>query len=194
VAGLTTDEAEQAVREVVAMVIRNPAVSLTVVRATPLQPIAGEHLVSPDGKVTLGMYGQVHVAGLTLEQAKAAIDKHLAEYLDNPQVAVSVFAYNSKVYYVIVEGEKGDVVTRVVINGNETVLDALSQAQGLQGLSRKRIWIARPALSAEGGTDAILPVDWHAITRGAATTTNYQVLPGDRIFVVDEKSGRNPRY
>jgi len=28
-----------------------------------------------------------------------------------------------------------------------------------------------------------LPVDWHAITECADTATNYQLLPGDRLFV-----------
>ena len=29
----------------------------------------------------------------------------------------------------------------------------------------------------------VLPVDWNAITQGAVTDTNYQILPGDRVFV-----------
>jgi len=28
-----------------------------------------------------------------------------------------------------------------------------------------------------------LPVDWHAITECGQTATNYQVFPGDRIYV-----------
>jgi polysaccharide export outer membrane protein len=30
----------------------------------------------------------------------------------------------------------------------------------------------------------VLPVDWKAITRCGETATNYQVLPGDRIYVL----------
>ena len=29
-----------------------------------------------------------------------------------------------------------------------------------------------------------LPVDWRGITRRGTTSTNYQVLPGDRVFVM----------
>ena len=47
-----------------------------------------------------------------------------------------MFAYNSKVYYVITEGAgAGDLVARLPITGNETVLDAISQ---INGLSRSR--------------------------------------------------------
>src|SRR5262249_52011406 len=48
--------------------------------------------------------------------------------------------------------------------------------------SKSRIWLARPS-PAQADKVQILPVDWKALTRSAATTTNYQVLPGDRIFV-----------
>ena len=182
---LTADEAAEAVKKTVGQHYPDPTVSLTLVQSQAMQPIAGEHLVAPDGTVNLRSYGSVSVAGKTLKEAKLAIDEHLSQYLDDPQVSVSVFAYNSKVYYVITQGAgEGDAVTRLPITGNETVLDALAITSGLRGLSRKKIFIARPK---PGGAqhDKVLPVDWQAITKGASTATNYQVLPGDRIFVVD---------
>ena len=102
-------------------------------------------------------------------------------------MSVDVFAYNSKVYYVITEGAGfGDTLVRVPITGNETVLDALAQVNGLSRLSSKNIWIARPT-PGDVNCDQILPVNWNEITKGAATATNYQVLPGDRIFIAENK-------
>ena len=185
--GLTTDEATEAVKAAIAVVYRDPEVSLTLVQSTAMQPILGEHLVSPDGTVNLGTYGLVHVAGMTLPEVKQAVEAHLAEFLDEPKVSVSVFAYNSKVYYVITQGAgQGDVVTRLPVTGNETVLDAISNINGLSPLSSKKIWIARPAPSG-AGCDVILPVDWNQITAGAATATNYQVFPGDRVFIAENR-------
>ena len=129
----------------------------------------------------------VYVAGLTIDEAKQAIEEQLKNYLEAPLVSVDVFAYNSKVYYVITEGAGiGDTLVRVPITGNETVLDAMAQVNGLSRLSSKNIWIARPA---PGGVncDQVLPVNWNEITKGAATATNYQVLPGDRIFIAEDK-------
>jgi hypothetical protein len=53
-------------------------------------------------------------------------------------------------------------------------------------LSSKQIWIARPA---PGGfsCEQIMPVNWDAITHGASTDTNYQLLPGDRLFIAEDK-------
>jgi len=33
------------------------------------------------------------------------------------------------------------------------------------------------------GGDQILPVDWRAIVQGGSTATNYQLFPGDRVYV-----------
>jgi hypothetical protein len=185
---LTTDEAEETVRKFLEALIPDCAISVTLIQGGAMQPITGEHLVAPDGTVNLGNHGLVQLAGKTVPEARRCLEEHLGEYLDEPKVAVSVFAYNSKVYYVIYNNGKGDCVWRLPITGNETVLDALSHAQGLShvqglnGLSNKHIWIARPAPNG-AGCDAILQVNWQEITAGAATATNYQVLPGDRIFV-----------
>jgi polysaccharide export outer membrane protein len=186
ISGMTLLQAEAEIRRVMAMQVKDPVVNISLVEFSGRQQIAGQHLVGPDGSVTLGIYGNVPVVGLTLAQAKQVIETHLAQFLENPEVAVDVFAYNSKVYYVITEGAGlGDGVTRFPITGNETVLDAIANINGLTQVSSKKIWIARPVL----GSDqvAILPVDWQAVTSQGAASTNYQVLPGDRIFVAEDR-------
>jgi polysaccharide export outer membrane protein len=187
VGGQSLEEAQDSVFRHLKRVLRDPQVSLTLAQAAGQQQIAGEHLVGPDGTINLGTYGTVYVTGMTLAEAKAAIEKHLGEYLDAPLVSVDVFSYNSKVYYVITEGAGfGDNVVRFPVTGNETVLDAISQINGLSRLSSKDIWIARPAPSGVG-CDQILPVDIEAIMKGASTATNYQVLPGDRVFIAQDQ-------
>jgi polysaccharide export outer membrane protein len=129
----------------------------------------------------------VRVAGMTLDQARFAIEAQLSAFLDNPQVSVDVFAYNSKVYYVITQGTVvGDGVFRLPITGNETVLDAISQIQGLQPHSSKNVWVARPAPPGAPCTDQVLPVDWLAVTKLGAIATNYQLMPGDRVYVSED--------
>jgi polysaccharide biosynthesis/export protein len=184
VGGLTIEEVEAAIRSQLGRVLQSPQVSVALREFRGLQQTRGEHLVRPDGTISLGGYGCVYVAGMTLAQAKGAIEAHLANYLDRPQVSVDVFAYNSKVYYVIADGGGyGQLVYRFPITGNETVLDAIGNINGLPSVaSRKKIWVARPA-PAHWGCDQVLPVDWHAITQGGSTGTNYQLFPGDRIYV-----------
>lgn len=163
----------------------------------PVQPISGPFQVRLDGTVGLGFWGSVPVAGLTLEQAAEAIRKHVA---DNPVlrdlgtkpesiiVIVDVLAYNSKRYYVIFDGAGfGEQVIPFPITGSETVLDAISNVGGLsEAASKRNIWVARRTPH-PGQPWQILPVDWVGITQHGITTTNYQILPGDRIYVKAQK-------
>lgn len=147
------------------------------------QPISGEHLVRQDGTVSLGVYGEIPVAGLTLMQAKMSIESYLSRYMVDPEVSVDVLAYNSKVYYVILDGGGfGESVIRLPITGNETVLDAMANIEGIPEISSKKMWIARPAPGGFGEAQ-ILDVHWRAIAAEGITTTNYQLLPGDRLYV-----------
>ena len=54
-----------------------------VLEALPGRPISGERLVRPDGKITLGFYGEVYVAGLTIAEIKEKIVLHLRKYLND---------------------------------------------------------------------------------------------------------------
>ena len=162
----------------------NVAVSLQSISG--MQPIANSHTVGMDGRINLGIYGSVHVFGLTFREAREAIEFQLSDYLDSPQVAVDIFSYNSLSYYVIMEGAGfGDKLASFPYLGNETVLDAMAAINGMERVSSKRIWIARPSLTCQ--EDTILLVDWRGITAEASHCTNYQLMPNDRIFIEEDK-------
>ena len=92
------------------------------------------------------------------------------------EVSVEVAGYNSKVYYIVTQGAGfGDGVYRFPLTGNETVLDALSQINGLRPVSSTKVWIARP--TDDPGCVQRLEVCWADITANAYSRTNYQVLP-----------------
>ena len=184
VAGLTVPQARQRIEQHLKQTLVSPQVYMNVAAEQARQHIAGEHLVRPDGTVSLGIYGNVYLAGMTLDEAKAHLERCLAAHIYRPEINVDVLAYNSKIYYVITDGAgAGEQVFRFPCTGNETILDAVAHINGLPTVaSKKHIWIARPA-PPELGRDQVLQVDWDAIVRRGQTTTNYQVLPGDRIYV-----------
>lgn len=187
VAGQSTDEATRTIDRFLRRILREPEVSVVLAQTSGQQQIAGEHLVGLDGTINLGSYGSVYVAGMTVAEVRDAVEKHLTKYLQEPVISVEVFSYQSKNYYIISQGAGlGDGVTRVPITGNETVLDAIAQVNGLSRLSSKKIWIARPVPDGRG-CDQILPVNWNEITAGANTATNYQILPGDRVFLAEDR-------
>ena len=183
-ADLPLEEIQRRVDEHLRQILTSPQVLVTLPMPQNKQFIAGPHLVRPDGTVCLGVYGSVYVTGMTLSQARFAVEQHLSQHIHRQEVSVDVLAYNSKVYYVITDGGgAGEQVYRIPTTGNETVLDAIAGVNGLPTVASKAsIWIARPSPN-EGSPDQILKVDWNAIAQGAQTSTNYQMLPGDRLYV-----------
>jgi polysaccharide export outer membrane protein len=176
-------------------IIEAPDILLVEIEAEVLekkQPVRGQHLVRPDGSINLGIYGSVQVSGLTTEQAKTAVVSVIKltypeSKIKTENVNVDVLAYNSKVYYVITDGGGyGEQVYRAPYTGNETVLDAISLINGLPPVaSKKHIWVARRVADHGHGTayNNILPVDWNSIASCGSTSTNYQLFPGDRVYV-----------
>ncbi|HVK15766.1 MAG TPA: polysaccharide biosynthesis/export family protein [Fimbriiglobus sp.] len=162
-------------------------------RSLPLQHIRGDHTVRPDGTVYLGVYGSLPVAGYTLGQAAQAIREAVARRSGEIGVAIKpetlvvildVSQYNSKRYYVITDGGgAGEQIYPFPVTGSETVLDALANINGIPPVGSKRnVWVARRC-PVPGQPEQILPVDYVGITQHGVTMTNYQIMPGDRVYV-----------
>ena len=155
----------------------------------PEQPISGQFHVRLDGSVDLGFWGQAEVSGLTLDQASTAIRDRVLKSrqaeltAENLVVHVEVHAANSKKYYVITDvSGTGEAVFPFPCTGSATVLDALANVRGLSDVASKKIWVARRTQE-PGQPWQTLSVDWAAITQRGTTETNYQLLPGDRLYV-----------
>ena len=187
VVDLTPEEARTAVEKHLLKKLDKAKVVLNVIPSRSIQQIRGQHLVRPDGTVGLGTYGSVRVVGLTIQGAKDQVEKHLSKHFTRPEVSVDIVAFNSKLFYVILDGAgNGEQVFRFPVTGNETVLDAIAAVNGLLPVSNKReIFVARPSPRDEAG-DQILCVDWVGVATRAHTATNYQLHPGDRVYINSE--------
>jgi len=186
VAGMSVDEAAAAITTALKKVLNKPEVSVQLARTAGTAPVTGEYLIAPDGTVNLRQYGIVHVAGRTVTEIRADLQRHLSQYFDSPDVSVDVRQFNSKVFYVVTQGAGlGDNIRRVPVTGNDTVLDALSAVNGLSQVSSANIWIARPA-PGDAEFEQIIPIDYAALTAGGSAATNYQILPGDRLVIAGD--------
>jgi polysaccharide export outer membrane protein len=186
VVDLTTEDAQKVLLARIRERAKAAELTVSLAQSRGAQQITGQYIVRPDGTISLGAYGSVYVAGLSLAQVKQAIEAHLSQYLYRPEVNVDVYAYNSKFYYVITDfAGNGEQVQRVPHTGNETVLDAVALVGGLSPVSSKKVWIARPSPT-ECGQDQILPVDWCGITRRGQVKTNYQIMPNDRVYILSQ--------
>ena len=163
-----------------------------------------DQTILPDGTIDLGIYGRPNVAGMTLEQIEAVVreavytlEPHLfdvPEDLDAEEarelrarivkgpINVRLIGNDSKVYYVL-----GEVTApgSYPLEGHETVLDAVLAAGGLSDRAdRCEIIVSRPTPPLE--CRVVMRVCYNRLVQLGDTTTNYQILPGDRIYVASK--------
>jgi hypothetical protein len=94
-------------------------------------------------------------------------------------INVRLVSRQSKVYYVVGEVNSPGAFQ---LQGRETVLDAIMQAGGLtDNASPDNAILSRP--TRPECPRVVLPVCLRQIVQVGDTTTNYQIAPGDRIFV-----------
>jgi polysaccharide biosynthesis/export protein len=142
--------------------------------------LPGDQPVLPDGTINLGRYGLLMVAGRTIEEIDALVRGAVEAQTKNAgAITVRVLVRQSKVYYVL-----GNVNApgAFQLTGRETVLDGIIAAGGLNDrASRRHIIMSRP--TAPDSCRLVLPICYREIVQHGDTTTNYQLAPGDRIFV-----------
>jgi protein involved in polysaccharide export with SLBB domain len=153
------------------------------VRLPPDQP------VQSDGTIDLGVYGRPVVAGKSLTQIEAQI-RGLIQTRDKGKefpITVRLIGRPSQVYYVLGEVNAPGAFP---LTGRETVLDGLLAAGGVtRRASLGNIVLSRP--TAPESCRLVLPVCYQQITQLGDTTTNYQLQPGDRIFVPSKSTHEN---
>ena len=174
--------------------------------ATAAPIVATDQVVAADGSIDLGLYGRVRVAGATVEEIEDRIREAVCsvdasacdppdDLPDDPDEAavliaqarrgpvnVRLVAADSLVFYVL-----GEVAApgAYPLDGRETVLDAILEAGGLSArANRCEIILARPTGPHE--CRVVMQVCYDRLVQLGDTTTNYQVLPGDRIFVASK--------
>ncbi len=186
-------------------------VLIEVLEALPGQPISGERLVRPDGTISLGFYGDIHLAGLTLPEAKVKIVQHMRKFLpddtlglvhinpDTGEPAIDPKTNTVKridpkdtdrVFVDItaynsrnyyIEGEVWSP-GRMPFTGRETVLDVLHFADGLApAADRSRIRLIRSYPI--GSPVQVLPIDYEEITMGT-----------DSFNQLSDPAGRSTRH
>lgn len=147
--------------------------------------IPADQPVLPDGNIELGEYGRLIVTGKTPASIEVEV-RQLVKAKEKKDVVITVrlIGRQSKVFYVLGEVNSPGSYP---LSGRETVLDGLMAAGGLtrQAQERKLI-LVRP--SQPDGCQEVLPICYPQIVQLGDTTTNYQLRPGDRIYVPSQST------
>jgi polysaccharide export outer membrane protein len=134
--------------------------------------------VRPDGKISLPLLHDVQAAGLTPMQLRDRIATALADFMPNPEVAVSVTEVRS--YRVSVLGEV-QTPGMLQLRSNTTILEALAMAGGFRDFaSPSKIMVFRR--DAKGQTQKIR-FNYNRAVSNASEEDIFLLKPGDVIVV-----------
>jgi polysaccharide export outer membrane protein len=129
--------------------------------------------VRPDGKITLPLIGEIQAAGLTLEGLKENIVEKLTEFINKPEVMVSLQSVQSRRFHITGEVNRPGTYPLVVPT---TVLEALTNAGGFREFAnKKKITVLR-----EG---KILKFNYNDVVKGKNMDQNITLENGDYIVV-----------
>jgi len=141
---------------------REPELSTTVV-------------VRPDGMITLPLINDVKALGLKTEELQNVLMDKLKNFVNEPQVTVSVRSIRSRKVYLVGEvGHQGSFP----INGDMTVLELLAAGGGLGPFAKANsIYILRE----QNGKKVRIPFPYKKAVVGKSENVTLQ--PGDVVVV-----------
>ena len=133
--------------------------------------------VTPDGRITFPLIGNIMAQGKTVTELKEIITKKLKKYITAPEITVIVNASLSRIIYVIGKTYKPGPYP---LAPDMTVLQALSTAGGFtQWADRKNLLVIRR----QGQKEIQLHFSYKEYISGKNIKQNILLKPNDTIVV-----------
>jgi len=136
-----------------------------------------EITVSPDGKISYPLVGELLVGGKTVQQIRTEMETRLKKYISDPIATVIVTAVLGNVVYVIGQVQKPG---QLIMNPTMNVLQALSMAGGGNPYAKLDSIIV---IRNTPGGQRVLPFKYGQVASGKDLSENVELESGDVVVV-----------
>lgn len=134
-------------------------------------------VVRTDGNISLPLINEVKVSGMTPLQIQDMVAEKLKNFLNNPQVTVTVIEIHSKRAFITGEVARPGTYS---LNAQTTVLQLIAQAGGFTPFAKKDSIVV---LRTEDGRQSRLKFSYKEVVQGKKTEQNVALHPGDTVVV-----------
>ena len=145
--------------------------------------LSRQYRVSPSGTVVFPLLAEpLHASGMTLTQFSDALSAQLRSdgFVTNPHMVVTIV--NSRLKSVAITGSV-KMPQIYPVFGTTTLLDVLSQSQGLTDDASNLAVISRGKLGFSTTGETTLTVDLKNLLQSGDAKYNVEIYPGDRVTV-----------
>jgi polysaccharide export outer membrane protein len=133
--------------------------------------------ITPDGKISYPLVGELQVGGKTVEQVRLEMESKLKKYISDPIATVIVTDVGGNVVYVIGQVNKPGAI---VMNPTINVLQALSMVGGGNPYAKLDSIII---IRSSAGGQRVLSFKYGAVSSGRDLSQNVQLESGDVVVV-----------
>ena len=146
--------------------------------------------IDPSGNIDVPQAGQIHAAGMTVEQLRSELINRFSKQVLRPQVTVEITEYGSQPVSVVGAVNQAGVKQ---VQGRKTLMEVLSLAGGLRQDAGSTVTISRqieygpiPLLNAKPdptGKYSVAEVGVKDLMSGKRPAENIPILPHDTVTV-----------
>jgi polysaccharide export outer membrane protein len=134
-------------------------------------------VVRTDGNISLPLINEVKVSGMTPLQIQNMVAEKLKNFLNSPQVTVTVIEIRSKRAFITGEISRPGGYS---LNAQTTVLQLIAQAGGFTPFAKRDDIVV---LRTEDGKQMRLKFKYKEVVQGKKTEQNIALHPGDTVVV-----------